>query len=437
MSKSSFLFTLIFSFLFTTSAHAADFAFYKKTTNYNIETSIGIATGDTRAAFAVKIVNKENTSLTNTLKVYKTVGTTTTCSSDIVFTETHTAQPQATFEKNIPISTLTPNTTYCFDYSEWVGEHFTTDKGTELPGGTSPAVSDGSYHLLAPFPGLSVLIDQSQCGSAKPGEICSIGDLLNFIFKILIGVTAVILVFRLVYEGYTYMVTDVPFLKASSKGNFMTALGGLLLAMAAWLILNTINPKLVSNDISVEEVSVGVENPEGIGAFDFESIKNLSKGGKISCPAGGGQSSIPSIAQSFVGKVSYNQDRRNSVISDDIYLDCSSYVATVLDCAGFDTNRSSTTVTFFSGAERINPSTTDYSKNIVNGIALQPGDLIGWPATSKSGHVLIYIGNGTLAEVHGPTYPTKGGKKNAAASTTSLASYSHRDQFTNVKRLSK
>jgi hypothetical protein len=135
-----------------------------------------------------------------------------------------------------------------------------TDKGLVLEG--SAAAQDDfekrSYRLLAPFPGLAVLLDPSQCGAVSAGKICSINDLLNFIFKILIGVTAVSLVFRLIWDGYRIMTTDVPFIKVNAKSDFFTALGGLLLALSAYIILNTINPKLVSNDISIQGVGVGV-----------------------------------------------------------------------------------------------------------------------------------------------------------------------------------
>lgn len=122
-----------------------------------------------------------------------------------------------------------------------------------------------SYHLLAPWPGLSELMDPDLClqkqkeGTLSPNAVCDINGFLDFAFKTLIGITAVMLVLRLMYEGYQYIVTDVPFLKASAKSGFFTALLGLLLALSAYLILNTINPKLVSNSFSINSINTGVE----------------------------------------------------------------------------------------------------------------------------------------------------------------------------------
>lgn len=133
-----------------------------------------------------------------------------------------------------------------------------------------------TYNLLAPWPGLSKLMDPDLCAQQKidgklpKGAVCDINGFLNFAFKMLIGLTAVVLVLRLMYEGYQYVVTDVPFLKASAKSGFFTALYGLLLALSAYLILNTINPKLVSNTFNVANVSVGVEQFSISGGATFD-----------------------------------------------------------------------------------------------------------------------------------------------------------------------
>ncbi len=69
--------------------------------------------------------------------------------------------------------------------------------------------------------------------------------------------------------------------------------------MAAWLILNTINPKLVSNDISVEEVSVGVIEEKlalAQAGYDEVSSKNLSP------------DDIKRIVISYRGNYKYVQD---------------------------------------------------------------------------------------------------------------------------------
>jgi hypothetical protein len=74
----------------------------------------------------------------------------------------------------------------------------------------------------------------------------------------MIGLSAVFLVIQLIIQGYSYMVTDTPFKKTAAKGRFFDAFWGLLLAMSAYLILNTINPNLVSSDLNVANIDIGI-----------------------------------------------------------------------------------------------------------------------------------------------------------------------------------
>jgi hypothetical protein len=177
----------------------------------------------------------------------------------------------------IIVSNLTPGQIYYFKQTISVNgsstpfetkiDKFTADKGYLIPGSVGEQLdfNSRSYHLLAPLPGLSVLMDPDLCAEKKAkGEvpanaICDVNGFLDFAFKLLIGLAAVILVIRLMIEGYKILTTDVPFIAASAKGNFFSALLGLLLALSAYLILNTINPKLVNNKITIDSVNVGVE----------------------------------------------------------------------------------------------------------------------------------------------------------------------------------
>ncbi len=144
---------------------------------------------------------------------------------------------------------------------------FNTDRGFIIPGSAADEkdFEQRSYRLLAPLPGLSVLLDPDLCaeriaaGKAVSGtQICDVNEFLNFVFRLMIGICAVMLVIRLIVEGYRYATTDVPFLKVATKQKIFESFAGLLLALSAFLILNTLNPKLVENDISIEDISLEV-----------------------------------------------------------------------------------------------------------------------------------------------------------------------------------
>lgn len=309
--------------------------------------------------------------------------------------------------------------------------NFTTDKGV-VPetGKTADNFYDSnSYRLLAPIPGMTALLDPSLCQERKlvnPGEICDINAFLNFILSLIIGIAAVILVIRLIITGYGYMITDVPFVKAKLKGGFKDALLGLIFALASYVILNTINPRLVSNDFTIGAAEFDVER---FGDVDANFVPPVGGGASfnkanfpkdVMCPGTGGRGSIRAIAGSWSGRATYGQGektpkgyppRGNVGPGGTFMLDCSSYVATVLECAGIKPPQKASAINTKSifeqmaGAEKV--SSADFvqsgDKIFVKGKELLPGDLVGWRGNRKKnkrevGHVVIYVGGGMFRE---------------------------------------
>ncbi|MCC6323388.1 hypothetical protein IT400_01200, partial [Candidatus Nomurabacteria bacterium] len=90
------------------------------------------------------------------------------------------------------------------------------------------------YTLLAPI-GDTTKID----GTTK------VGDYLNTILLIAIGLCGALAVIMIVIYGVQYMGDESVFGKTEAKSHIMAAIMGLLLALGAYTILNTINPNLV------------------------------------------------------------------------------------------------------------------------------------------------------------------------------------------------
>lgn len=146
-----------------------------------------------------------------------------------------------------------------------------------------------SYRLLAPFPGLSVLLDPDLCqeqvnqGKAVFGGSCDdqVSAFINLILKILIGAAAVLLVLRIMFEGYKYIVSDIPRLKTNAKSGLWDAVLGLVLALSSFLILNTLNPKLLENTIKAERLEIGIEEALEYEAVEITSSGTIMKVGKV------------------------------------------------------------------------------------------------------------------------------------------------------------
>jgi hypothetical protein len=159
-----------------------------------------------------------------------------------------------------------------------------TSKGYIIPETGKEAedfLNKNSYRLLAPIPGMTMLLDPELCKLEQqkdPGQICDINAFLNFLLQLAIGAAAVVLVVRIIISGYGYMLTDVPYIKVKLKGQFIEAMIGLVVALSSYLILNTVNPKLVSNNIKIGVASFEVEEILAISSagYDSNSVKNLS-----------------------------------------------------------------------------------------------------------------------------------------------------------------
>ncbi len=74
-------------------------------------------------------------------------------------------------------------------------------------------------------------------------------EYLNGIFQLAIGIGAIAAVFRIAQGGYMYLLRDASVFKAADGKSIITnALKGLLLLLLTYIILFTINPKLVELD---------------------------------------------------------------------------------------------------------------------------------------------------------------------------------------------
>lgn len=73
-----------------------------------------------------------------------------------------------------------------------------------------------------------------------------LGHFLSQAFQFGLALSAVLAVVMIIWGGVQTMLTDSPFGKDEGKNRIKGALGGLALALTAWLILYTINPEILN-----------------------------------------------------------------------------------------------------------------------------------------------------------------------------------------------
>lgn len=105
------------------------------------------------------------------------------------------------------------------------------------------------YTPLAPLPG------------TLSGDTTSLKDYLPGIFKLAIGIAGVLAVIQIIIGGLQYMSTDAIGNKNAGRERITAAIGGLLLALGAYIILNTISPNFVNLNINIKPVNVETVAP--------------------------------------------------------------------------------------------------------------------------------------------------------------------------------
>lgn len=281
------------------------------------------------------------------------------------------------------------------------------------------------YTLLAPIGEFKVAPD-------------NIGEYFNVIFLIAIGLCGVLAVIMIVIGGIQYMGDESVFGKTQAKERITKAILGLIIALGAFALLNTINPELLGKSgLNIKQVSAEIEG-------DTDVPVTLGSGGTIQpssvgivCNKTGGFSVLPNVVKSFNNKMTYEMGAKGKAgPNGTIKYDCSGFVNAALQCAGVNKNSiNGGTWTIFSGpkAEKIN-SPTSITNTSINNVDLQIGDLVGWKAENgeKFGHVMIYIGGGLIADSHGGK---AGRKPGGAYGQFSVEKYKNRIKY--VVRTSK
>ena len=129
------------------------------------------------------------------------------------------------------------------------------------------------YKMLVPIPGITCM--DTNPDKALRNPLCignNIGEYLNVIFKLAIGISAALAVIMLIINGITYMGDESIFKKTEAKSKMFSAVFGLLIALASWALLNTINPLLTgAGGLKISAAVVQVD-PEVHGDSPHQAV---------------------------------------------------------------------------------------------------------------------------------------------------------------------
>lgn len=128
--------------------------------------------------------------------------------------------------------------------ANWDGNAVVVKQNTRIP-------YNSDYKLLAPIGDLDVITKDK-----------TVGDYLNIMFKVGIGLLIALSVIMLVIHGVQYMGDESVFGKTEAMHSIRATIGGLILALGAYAILNTINPDLVNGSLDIKKISLSISADE-------------------------------------------------------------------------------------------------------------------------------------------------------------------------------
>ncbi|MDE2030677.1 MAG: M15 family metallopeptidase [Patescibacteria group bacterium] len=157
------------------------------------------------------------------------------------------------------------------------------------PYDVSPQKYDNSvdtYNLLAPIGGLKSITTNGGTCPIDPKMAGGIGCYLNIIFKIGIGLAGALSVIMIVIGGVQYMGNESIFGKNEAKSKIMSAILGLLIALGAFALLNTINPDLTgAKGVQIDQVSAEIDEAPILSDANT-SVPSGTTNSFADCPGG-------------------------------------------------------------------------------------------------------------------------------------------------------
>lgn len=284
-------------------------------------------------------------------------------------------------------------------------------------------------NLNVDLPGLTFTPPTISGGSIS---VNFIGEYINALYRFAIPAMTIVAIVMMMIAGLQYILARGNMgAITKAKARISNAVVGLVILFSAYTLAYLVSPDTVAFDtltfqtIQYEDYGDSLDAPSSTGGV----VDTSGVSSNIKC---GTEYSLSEMAYSTVGRVTYRTGGKVGKIppysdtavdpsgvayktycpTGQMCLDCSGYAAMLLACAGMPSAGGST-AEMFNDATLINAGTvTDTS---INGMTLQPGDLIGAPGW----HVVIYIGDGKIAESHGGSGRITANAINAGKDTVS------------------
>lgn len=138
------------------------------------------------------------------------------------------------------------------------------------------------YQPLAPLPGIGENNTPLDLGGKS-----ALGDYLNPMIKIVIGLSAVLAVVMIVIGGMEYMTSELVHSKEAGKSKMTNAVLGLVIALGSFALLNTINSDLLKSDIEISQINLEIAINDNVPQTYDPTTKKYRNGATHGTPLTG------------------------------------------------------------------------------------------------------------------------------------------------------
>ena len=136
-----------------------------------------------------------------------------------------------------------------------------------------------TYTLLEPVPCIPGTSTEKNCVNGVSPSI-SLEDYIGYVFKFAIAISAFLAVIMIIWGGFEIMLSEAVNSKLEGKKRVYDALTGLVMVLASYLILQTIDPRLVEIDTTIKPLIVPKSSLFELAeqsTIDLTSFSNTAK----------------------------------------------------------------------------------------------------------------------------------------------------------------
>lgn len=150
---------------------------------------------------------------------------------------------------------------------------------TILPVSSRAQTGAGTYTLLEPLPCISGVSTGCTPGETQP--TIDINSYILYIYKFAIAAAVFLAIVMIIWGGFLYITSEVPFIKSNGREKIESAIFGLIMVLSSYLILLTIDPRLVNIDSRIPPIIISDKDLNSVNAFKNDLVDSLNDINKL------------------------------------------------------------------------------------------------------------------------------------------------------------